>query len=387
MSKNNQFYKKNWIQRGISFVIIVLIIIGGLHFSKFLMKTKKKPKRKKHGKITINVEIIKPEKININYRINGFGRIYPVKSVTLIPEVQGKIIYVNKKFNEGGFFKKDEVILKIDDRDYKINLKIEEAKLKSLLEDLKIEEAKSISATKELKTAYKLINEIDNRSIYIIERKPYIKKIKEEINATKERIKKAKLDLNRTVIRAPFNCIITKKYVDLGGYVSPGIKIADIVLSGNYYVRGNIMLSDLKYLKDKNAAAYVYFQNGNLMKARLKYIEKELDKKGMMVKVILSLIPKNDNNVFLYDYVTFDIIGKELKNIFRIDRQGLRENDTVWLVENGYLKIKKVNIIFKDLKYAYTFDLNENDEIIITNLSSVTDGIKVKVINRSDNEY
>lgn len=386
MSKNNQFYKKNWIQRGISFVIIVLIIIGGLHFSKFLMKTKKKPKRKKHGKITINVEIIKPKKININYRINGFGRIYPVKSVTLIPEVQGKIIYVNKKFNEGGFFKKDEVILKIDDRDYKINLKIEEAKLKSLLEDLKIEEAKSISAAKELKTAYKLINEIDNRSIYIIERKPYIKKIKEEINATKERIKKAKLDLNRTVIRAPFNCIITKKYVDLGGYVSPGIKIADIVLSGNYYVRGNIVLSDLKYLKDKNASAYVYFQNGNLMKARLKYIEKELDKKGMMVKVILYLIPKNDNNVFLYDYVTFDIIGKELKNIFRIDRRGLRENDTVWLVENGYLKIKKVNIIFKDLKYAYTFDLNENDEIIITNLSSVTDGIKVKVINRSDNE-
>lgn len=386
MSKNNQFYKKNWIQRGISFVIIVLIIIGGLHFSKFLMKTKKKPKRKKHGKITINVETIKPKKVNINYRINGFGRIYPVKSVTLIPEVQGKIIYVNKKFNEGGFFKKDEVILKIDDRDYKINLKIEEAKLKSLLEDLKIEEAKSISAAKELKTAYKLINEIDNRSIYIIERKPYIKKIKEEINATKERIKKAKLDLNRTVIRAPFNCIITKKYVDLGGYVSPGIKIADIVLSGNYYVRGNIVLSDLKYLKDKNASAYVYFQNGNLMKARLKYIEKELDKKGMMVKVILYLIPKNDNNVFLYDYVTFDIIGKELKNIFRIDRRGLRENDTVWLVENGYLKIKKVNIIFKDLKYAYTFDLNENDEIIITNLSSVTDGIKVKVINRSDNE-
>ncbi len=386
MSKNNQFYKKNWIQRGISFVIIVLIIIGGLHFSKFLMKTKKKPKRKKHGKITINVETIKPKKININYRINGFGRIYPVKSVTLIPEVQGKIIYVNKKFNEGGFFKKDEVILKIDDRDYKINLKIEEAKLKSLLEDLKIEEAKSISATKELKTAYKLINEIDNRSIYIIERKPYIKKIKEEINATKERIKKAKLDLNRTIIRAPFNCIITKKYVDLGGYVSPGIKIADIVLSGNYYVRGNIVLSDLKYLKDKNAGAYVYFQNGNLMKARLKYIEKELDKKGMMVKVILSLISKNDNNVFLYDYVTFDIIGKELKNIFRINRRGLRENDTVWLVENGYLKIKKVNIIFKDLKYAYTFDLNENDEIIITNLSSVTDGIKVKVINRLKDE-
>ncbi len=386
MSKNNQFYKKNWIQRGISFVIIVLIIIGGLHFSKFLMKTKKKPKRKKHGKITINVETIKPKKINMNYRINGFGRIYPVKSVTLIPEVQGKIVYVNKKFNEGGFFKKDEVILKIDDREYKINLKIEEAKLKSLLEDLKIEEAKSISATKELKTAYKLINEIDNRSIYIIERKPYIKKIKEEINATKERIKKAKLDLNRTIIRAPFNCIITKKYVDLGGYVSPGIKIADIVLSGNYYVRGNIVLSDLKYLKDKNAGAYVYFQNGNLMKARLKYIEKELDKKGMMVKVILSLISKNDNNVFLYDYVTFDIIGKELKNIFRINRRGLRENDTVWLVENGYLKIKKVNIIFKDLKYAYTFDLNENDEIIITNLSSVTDGIKVKVINRLKDE-
>ncbi len=386
MSKNNQFYKKTWIQRGISFVIIVVIIIGGLHFSKFLMKTKKKPKRKKHGKITINVEIIKAKKININYRINGFGRIYPVKSVTLIPEVQGKIIYVNKKFNEGEFFKKNEVILKIDDRDYKINLKIEEAKLKSLLEDLKIEEAKSISATKELKTAYKLINEIDNRSIYIIERKPYIKKIKEEINATKERIKKAKLDLNRTVIRAPFNCIITKKYVDLGGYVSPGIKIADIVLSGNYYVRGNIVLSDLKYLKDKNAAAYVYFQNGNLMKARLKYIEKELDKKGMMVKIILSLIPKNDNNVFLYDYVTFDIIGKELRNIFRINRRGLRENDTVWLVENGYLKIKKVNIIFKDLKYAYTFDLNENDEIIITNLSSVTDGIKVKVINRLKDE-
>ncbi len=383
MSKNNnQFYKKNWIQRGISFVIVILIIIVGLHFSKFLMKTKKKPKRKKHGKITINVETMTPKKVDINYKINGFGRIYPVKSVTLIPEVQGRIIYVNKKFNEGGFFKKGEIILKIDDRDYKINLKIEEAKLKSLLEDLKIEEAKSISAIKELKTAHKLIKDIDNKSIYIIERKPYIKKIKEEINATKEKIKKAKLDLSRTIIKAPFNCVITKKYVDLGGYVSPGLKIAEIVLSGYYYVRGNIVLSDLKYLKNKNAAAYVYFQNGISMKAHLKYIEKELDKKGMMVKVILSLIPKNDNNVFLYDYVTFDIFGKMLNNIYRIDRQGLRENDTVWLVKDGYLKIKRINVIFKNLKYAYTYDLTERDKIIITNLSSVTDGIKVKEVKR-----
>ncbi len=375
-----QYHKKNWSQRIISIFLIALIIIMGVYFSKYLMKTKKKTLRKKVKKTFVNVEIFEPLKVNVKYKINGFGRIFPAKKVTLIPEVSGKIIYVNKKFVEGGYFKKGEIILKIDDSDYKINLRIQEAKLNSLLEDLKIEKAKAKSAKEELNKSVNLLDNITDEDKYIIERKPFVKKIEEEIKATKERVDKAKLDLNRTIIKAPFNCYITKKYVDLGSYVSPGVKLADVVLSDYYYIKGNIMLSDLKYLDSKNADAIVYFSNNIIMKAKLKFIEKELDKKGLMLKVILYLKPKN--KVFLYDYVTFDIIGKTLRNIYKFPRKALRDDSSIWVVKDNYLKIKKIKVIFKDINNVYTYDVSDKDKIIITNLSSVIDGLYVKVIKR-----
>ncbi|BAI81360.1 RND efflux system, membrane fusion protein [Deferribacter desulfuricans SSM1] len=384
MEKNsNGYYKKSVLQRILSFILIVVIVFGGLSLSKYLIKTKKVAKRKKPKKIFVNVEVTKGEKVDTNYIIKGFGRIYPAKEVSIVPEVSGKVVYVNQNLIEGGFIKKGETLIKIDDTDYKIRLNKELANLNSLKEDLILEKSKRNRALKELNSAKDFIKDIDNESLYVLKREPYIKKIEENIKIAEENIKQAKLDLERTVIKAPFNCYVLKKYIDVGGYVNSGVKIADIIDADMVYVRGNITKADLKYLDiNKNINAVVY-NDGEKIDAKLFKLEKALDEKGLLLKVILKIDSFNPN-IFLYDYVTFDLIGKELKGIVRLPERVVREDEFVWIVKDNKLHLKKIKILFEDENYVYTYDIDENSQIIVTNLSSVVEGLPVKVINRVD---
>ncbi|MGA1846090.1 efflux RND transporter periplasmic adaptor subunit [Deferribacter abyssi] len=383
MKNNNGYHKKTWLQRLISLIVIILIIYAGLSMSKYLMKTKKKVSRKKPSKIVTYVETTQGKVVNINYTIYSFGNIYPAKSVTIYPEVSGKIKYINNRLLEGNYLKANELIAKIDDSDYLLNLKIKEASLKALYEDLKIEIGKQKSAEKELKAARGVIRNIDNESLYLILRKPYINKLKENIEIAKADLELAKLKLERTKIKSPFNAFVLKKYVDEGTYVTQGTKIVDLIYADEFYLIALFPISELKWLDLKTINfAKIIFDDGTVIKGKIKSIEKAVDEKGLMVKAIISIKPKQNDlsPVMIHNYANVEIFGKKLTKILKFPRTALRENNIVWINKNGKLVIKKIHVVFKNKNYVYTYDLSKNDKIIISNIAAPVENMPLKEV-------
>lgn len=380
MQQNNAYHKKNKKQIAISFVAIFFVIVLGLAISNYLVKSKKKLQRKTTTEAVFNVDVIKGKRVDKHYMIEGFGRFFPYKSISISPEVSGRIVKVNKEFIEGGFIRKGEVIAEIDNRDYILNLKILHRELSILKEELKIELAKQKSAIEELNTSSNILKLDDNSTIYILKRFPYVKKLKDKIEIAKSKIKLAELELERTKIKAPFDLYITTKYCDYGTYVQKGQKIAECISTEKLYIKGNIDKSQLFYIDGLNHVSVKFKLYNRDFIGRFYKLDKVLDNNSLLANVIVE-IDEFPKYAFINDYIKFYVIGKELKGIIQIPESVYRENGQVWLVKNGKIHIKYIDVVYKDNKYIYTYDLKEDDLIVITNLHGVTEGTKVKVID------
>jgi chromosome condensin MukBEF MukE localization factor len=78
-------------------------------------------------------------------------------------------------------------------------------------------------------------------------------------------------------------------------------------------------------------------------------------------------------------FLETEIQGKKLEDVIRLSRDYLRQNETVWLMEEGKLRIREVEIVFRDENYAYvTNGLDDDDQIVTTNLSTVVDGAPLR---------
>lgn len=86
-------------------------------------------------------------------------------------------------------------------------------------------------------------------------------------------------------------------------------------------------------------------------------------------------------------FVESHIQGHELENVVRLNRDYLRNDDTVWVMEDNELDIRDVNVVFRDAEYAYIDSgLKQNDRVVTTNLSTVTDGAPLRLEETSDAE-
>jgi RNAse (barnase) inhibitor barstar len=74
------------------------------------------------------------------------------------------------------------------------------------------------------------------------------------------------------------------------------------------------------------------------------------------------------------------ILGREISNALRLNRDYVRADDTVWLMRDGQLAIQSVDIVFRDDEFAYVLSgLNARDQVVTTNLATVRDGARLRL--------
>ena len=79
-------------------------------------------------------------------------------------------------------------------------------------------------------------------------------------------------------------------------------------------------------------------------------------------------------------FVEARIAGIPIQDVIRIDREYVRQDDTIWIDENGVLRIRELEIVFRDDEFAYVRSgLSTADQVITTNLATVFDGAALRL--------
>ena len=89
---------------------------------------------------------------------------------------------------------------------------------------------------------------------------------------------------------------------------------------------------------------------------------------------------ENKQPLVIGSFVEAGVQANEIKDVFRLNRDYIRTNETVWVMADDKLQIRDVNIVFQDAEYAYiNSGLTDNEKVVTTNLSTVTEGVSLRV--------
>lgn len=365
-------------------IISILIIMLGIFALYLFIKFRKKPQKVSFKFKGPLVETALCETKTRPMEIEVFGTVDSLKKVNIIPQVSGKIVKVSPKFKEGKVFKKGELILSIEDIDYKLALKRAEANLFN-------QELNYKKALKQAKIAKEQWEEIynnllkgrniapDELTLYI----PQLKTAKALYDAAKAEVEQAKLNLERTKIKAPFSCVIISKNVDIGQVVGPQTILGSIYSTEDIEIVTPLTKRQAELISPGNRAKIFPkdFQEQNPISATIDRISGNYDLKTRMVNAYLTLKDEKDGLKLKFnDFVTCKLESDPVL-CSQIPINAYRDG-IVWLYENGKLRIKKVKLVYESKKYAYVSGLPEKFKLITTNLYAVSDGMKVRELQR-----
>jgi RND family efflux transporter MFP subunit len=344
------------------------------------------------------VETVTVERGDYSPRISVLGTVQAAREVVLSPRISGQVIELSPKFVPGGMICEGDLLLKIDPADFENTLFIRQSELEQAEASLEIEEGRQDLAEKELAL---LEGTIDETNKALVLREPQIASIRAEVSAAEAAIQRAKLDLERTEVFAPFDAQILSRSVNVGSQVSPGDELAQLVGIQEYWISAAVPVRSLRWIqfpKTDGEGSPVKLRNSDSWgpnverEARVARMIGSLDQETRLARVLITIDdPLGEQSgeppLILQTLIETEIQGRPIENVFRLDREYVRDGDTVWVMKDGKLEIRETEIVFRDAKYAYLREgLQSGEEVVITTLATVAEGVGLKKMEAADEE-
>ena len=373
----------SWVSGLLKLIVSILIIAGAVWGAKVLIKTGPKPEKKEAKRMVVKVKTASIKSENKTVVVNAMGTVMPAREVVLYPRVSGEVIKVNKAFQKGNIFNKDELILKIEDKDFELAIEQKELDIENLKNDLKIEQGNANTAAREWELAN--IQNANTAEKDLALRKPQIAKIETAIKRLKSSLEKIKLDKKRTEVKAPFNSIVMEKMTELGSQLDMRSKIVNLIGTDEFYIEVALSQNDLKFLNLDTAKVKVILSENDIVIAKIVRLLSSVEKQGRMAKLLLSVkdplclnLRKSQTPLLLNKFVKIELSGQKLNDIIAIDRNILRDNSTLWFLQDNKLKIEKAKVLWKDYSTVYIKnEFAKTAKIIISDIPGAIEGMQL----------
>ena len=188
-------------------------------------------KRTHHKKpVAVNSQVLKEQPWAAT--IDTQGTVEARTMTTLASRVSGEVTWVSEELKPGGFFEKGDLLLKIEPIDYELAIKSAEAELAEARFIYKEEDAQSAQAL----LNWKRLSRTEQPNDLVL-RKPQLARAKAVVDSGIAKLKRAKLDLKRTQIKAPYAGRVLEQYVDIGQFLSSGTSLVKLFAIDRVEVR------------------------------------------------------------------------------------------------------------------------------------------------------
>lgn len=322
------------------------------------------------------------------------GNVEPETESNLATEIAGRISARSSKLVRGGFFAKGDILARIDDSDY-------EAVVDQLEATVAVRESERELAERNLNRRRALAEKGVGSLADLDTSESNLKVAEAAAREVGAQLKRARLDLKRTQVIAPFSGRVREVHIDVGEFVNRGTSIALVYGTEVAEVRLPISDQDLAYLPF--SLGYVHASSGGevvevILSARIAgkmvtreaivdRVEGEIDRRSRMIAVVARVEdPYATENAELPAFapglfVEAQIEGKVLKAISRLPREALRgEKQVLVLGEDERLHVREVTVARLDRdEVLIAQGLFAGERVCVSVLEAFTDRMRVRV--------
>ena len=379
-----------YLSIGLSIAVIAACIAGSAYIGKKAPRAQRRPP----VKMTPLVQVTHVHPGTHRVVVPAMGTVIPAREIILESRVSGEIVAMHPEFTVGGFLDKGSEVLRIDPEDYELAVTLAQAKIKDSESILKVVEEEAAASEDE----WRLLNKENPKGQKIpalVAKKPQLEAAKSKLAADRADLKKAKLNLSRTRIRAPFNAIVRSKRVDIGSQVSGQEQLAELVGTDTYWIRASIPVDRLRWIlipgnpAEAGSRVRISHRNGYELSGTVIKLLGDLEPEGRMARILvevkdpLGLKAKERYQLPLLigEYVRIEIEGKELQNVYRIPRSALRDDANIWIASgDGTLQIRSVKTLWRDAQTVLIQEgLEPGSRLIISDLAAPVNGMPVQI--------
>ena len=422
----NRFWSKTLFS--LKLIVPALIIIAAMAGYGALKSAKPVPQKPERVEkvwparsIIANAETIIPT-------LNLFGKTVSRRQVELRALVAGKIISTGPGLKEGALVKKGDVLLAIDDFDYKGALREATAYLQEAVakkeelaatielekQNLKFAKTQARLADRDYKRAADLSKRgtvtkklADDRQVILSQRTQQVATYEKNLDlqnarlegqkAVIERLKwkvdQAERRLEETRLIAPFDAYVSTVSAEIGRTVSANDRIANLIDTEMMDVR--FILSDAQYGR-------ILASDGSLMGRQVNVVwkvgQQPLKYKATIVRIGAE-IASETGGVEIYAaietganaapiragaFVEVEVNDRKYVNVYRLPQTAIYEGDKIYTIINSRLEPHAVEIVgYASSDVLVKAAINKGSEILTSRLTLAGKGVKVKTRHNS----
>jgi len=414
---------------------VVSLALGVLGFS-VLASLKEPPSERPSVERSFNVDVFEVEPVTLQEVVSGFGTARADREVTLAAQVSGEVIFAHDRLEEGGRFegpssgpKADgsggsspgETLIVIDPRTYESQVRQIQGRLDELdaqIERLKKEQinnerllAKAKKDVERYREEYERVRSLRERNVTTassvttaeLELSRYedtLVKMENEAelfpiriaqtertrDATAEELESARLDEERTVVKAPFDGTLCEVYVEQGQYLRAGDQIACLTDPTIVEIPIPITLGDFAKISARIGSALPPEARlainetdpprwtGTVVRAAPK-----ADSSSRTINVYVRVENSEQNSPLLPGtFVHARIDGPTIHDAVTVPRDAI-QSQSVYIVDDGRAKRQEIEIA-RSLGPVSVIasGIEPGDQVLLTNLDAVFDGAAVK---------
>ncbi|QGY43605.1 efflux RND transporter periplasmic adaptor subunit [Maribellus comscasis] len=374
--------------RKITFIVVALILLlgGAAALSLLFVSMKPDPQRAPEAEIIRSVvaetvkygEVISP--------VTRSGRVSSSKEVLLVAEASGKIEAGDVRLKAGESFRKGQLLGTIYKDEAELALKASKSNflntLSNILPDLKVD------FPEQFNTYYGFFNSIDMEKD--LPEFPELKDGKLKVFLASQgvlseyyTIKQDEKELERHSLYAPFNGTFIDVNFEVGSYVNTGGQIAEMIQTDELEIEVPVENKHSEWIKigDK---VNIHFENGDSLTRgfvvrKSKYINAEQQSRSIFVKV-----PNAKSLLIAGQYLQVEFPGQKINEAMEIPRAGIFNTNEVFVVLDGELKKKQINILKWNESTLIFNGLDEGMHVVTEALVNVKENTPVNIIGQEN---
>lgn len=376
-------------------ITAILIALGGLVLAWLVLTGKPKPVPADTIAVlkpVVAVLYARPEAVSLPVKTQG--TVEALRAINLVGQVGGKVTSVSASFVDGAFFRAGEELLRIEPDDYEFSLARAESQVAAAEQRLAEERGRSRQAKRE----WRDLGAAEANTLFL--REPQLKAAEAALNAAQADLAAAKLALDRTVIRAPFDGRIATKRVDLGQYIAPGAPVADVYAIDRLEVRLPLTNSQLHKLSLRpnpvtplNYPVQLEARFGDetvTWQGAIRRVEAVADRQSRAISAIAEIdqpfVAATEKPMLMPGmFVQANIPTPEIVGVSRIPSTALRSDNSVLLVDSsGVLRRRMVDVQSRTDDWSWVKGLANGERVVRVQTGILVSGIAVDIANSTD---
>ena len=383
-------------------VLVPIVILGScIAFSYALIRTPLSLDEVALEIIPVSVRVAEVEQRSVDLVVGSQGKVQAAQTANLSAAVAGPVAWISSAMEAGGYVTEGETLLRLDASDYETMLARSEASVQQA-------NAESGHAARE----YDRMKELAEQRLASQSQLQDAQRLAEvsiaRLADAEANHRQAKLDLQRTEIKAPFNAIIETREVELGQYVNRAQSIAVLYGANEVEVRVPLAIRQLGYLDiplglqgelpPEQAPAVTltgtYGGAEHHWEGTLVRIEASIDPNSNTVQTIIRVSQPTATIDWTSAeeikaiplpiglYVHADITGKTVDSLISLPRSVIRNNNQVLVVDaENKMYYREVDIFrLEEENVLISGGILPGERVCISPIQAVVDGMAVQPI-------